>query len=65
MTAESRSLKHKYLCPPIVGHDEVVEEVLANPGGKDKPRVGIRFDNGGVDWQWKDEEEAAKMLYRL
>jgi len=61
----ARSLKHKYLCPPIVGYDEVVEEVLANPGGKDKPRIGISHDDGRISWQWKDEKEAAKILYRL
>ena len=40
MVETLRSLKDKYLCPPVIGYDSVVEEVIPNydPKSKTKPR---------------------------
>ena len=67
MIASLRSLKDKYLCPPVIGYDSVVEEVIPHydPKSKTKPRVGVLKDDGSVEWIWDDEKAAAKMLYRL
>ena len=67
MVETLRSLKDKCLCPPIIGHDSVVEEVIPNydPKSKTKQRVGILKDDGSVEWIWDDEKAAAKELLRL